>query len=199
MSSRATSMARDFPPPGGATRKIYKFGYIGEEVMIQTFCSSTEARVAIAVHRRNRIGDSMLAVTSTKRSIHEASLRLPLPGVAAFIVLESFGVLGGVVAFVPADFAIVGDPEGAPSVEWDLHGEAGFQLWDDLGLSFLWVHEGQGVMVVHHQGGDALAPQIEGRAVHDVCKAALGVEGDAFSNSSRIASSTVEPAFPSCE
>lgn len=48
--------------PALPTRKTYRFGYNGEDVVTQTFCSSTAETVAIAAHFLNNGEDSRLSV-----------------------------------------------------------------------------------------------------------------------------------------
>jgi len=177
------------------------FGNSGREVVTQTFCSNTAEIAVIAAHLRKISGAWRFLVSFTNDSIQDSNLRLPGPLVWPGVIFEAVRVFGGVViikiALIPAYFAVVWDSHDATSVEFYGDREVGHDLRDDDVFVFLGVHESKGVMVVHHDGGDVLPPDVEHGLVYELSQTRLRVIGNRFPEGARIVASTKKPSFSS--
>ena len=84
------------------------------------------------------------------------------------------------MSLVPADFTIIGDAELSPAGEGDGDGEVLLDEGDDAGFVAFGVHEGQSVVVLEHEDGDAEAPDVEHGAVDNEGFGFLRVVGEGF-------------------
>lgn len=66
-----------------------------------------------------------------------------------------------VVPLVPAYLSVVWDVKDSAILEGEGDDEVGLEQWYDPVFIFFLVHECEGVMVLHHQDGDALAPDVQ--------------------------------------
>ena len=122
----------------------------------------------IAVHLRKIGGEWRLAVWSTKDSIQDSSFLLPLSVVVAVVFFEPVWVLLFMkLAFIPANFAVIGDTQNSAMGQWDGDDKVFHEHGDDLVFVLLGIHKGQGVVVVHHDADITLAPNFEHGLVDD--------------------------------
>ncbi len=69
--------------------------------------------------------------------------------------------------FVPTYFAVVGDSKRSAVFELNGLDEIGHEAGDDAVFEVGRVLEGEGVVIVHHDGDVALAPDVEHGTVDD--------------------------------
>jgi hypothetical protein len=127
--------------------------------------------VVIAAHCRNILGDSSPLVFSMNDSIQDSNLRpTPATFIPGFVIPEPIGVRFSIVfTFIPPYLAVVWDRHCAIVFQLDGFWEVCHKSLDDFIFEVFWVHEGKGIVVVHHDNGITLAPDAEHGAVYDIC------------------------------
>lgn len=79
--------------------------------------------------------------------------------------------------------------------QWDAEGEIGEEFGDDGGFEVFGVHEGQRVVVMHHEDGGSLSPDFEHGGVDDVGQGTLRIICDSFSKCCWIITTAKEISF----
>jgi len=102
-----------------------------------------------------------------------------------------------IVPLVPAYFAIIGNGKGPSVLKGYLLHQHFLKLWNDNIFILFFVHECEGVVVLHHYEARAKPPDAEHGTVYDVGEASLGIVSDTFSLSSRIVTPSKEPPLSS--
>ena len=114
----------------------------------------------------------------------------------AVVFFEPVGVLLFMIfAFVPSNFAIIGNTQNPAMGQWDGDYKVFLEHRDDLVFVLLRIHEGQGVMVVHHDADITLAPDVEHCLVDDFGEGGLGIVGNSFAKCGWIGTTPEEPAL----
>lgn len=153
--------------------------------------------VPMAAHLRKIGALSRLLAWSTKLSIQEPNFRRPLPLVMPGVVFEAINIFLRVIAFVPADLAVVWDGHIAVVFEWDGFEELGLDEGDDAVFVGFGVHDGDGVVVLEHDNGVAGRPDAKHGGVDYVRQRALWVVGYGFSEYPFIIPSPPKLSFSS--
>src|SRR5882672_6209691 len=152
--------------------------------------------VEIAAHFRQINGASKTLVLSMKQSIHDRHFRLASPLVMGFVVPEPVDIrFSIIVPLVPAYFAIIGNGKGPAVFKGYLLHQHFLKLRNDNIFILFFVHECEGVMVLHHYETRAKPPNAEHGTVYYVGETSLGIVSDTFSLSSRIVTPSKEPSF----
>src|SRR5882762_5562126 len=147
-----------------------------------SLCSTTAAMVLMAAHFLQINGASKTLVLSMKQSIHDRHFRLASPLVMGFVVPEPvkvdfpFAVFApnirsiatAVVPLVPAYLTIIGNRKGPALLEGYILHQHFLKLRNDNIFILFFVHECQGVVILHHYETRALAPDTEHGTVYDV-------------------------------
>src|SRR5712671_1107994 len=150
--------------------------------------------VEVAAHFRQINGASKTLVLSMKQSIHDRHFRLASPLVMGFVVPEPVDIrFSIIVPLVPAYLTIIGNGKGPAVLEGHLLHQHFLKLWNDNIFILFFVHECQGVMVLHHYEARAKPPNAEHGTVYDVGEGTLGIIRNRFSESRWIVTSTEEP------
>src|SRR6266403_951446 len=150
--------------------------------------------VLIAAHFRQINGASKTLVLSMKQSIHDRHFRLASPLVMGFVVPKPVDIrFSIIVPLVPAYFAIIRNGKGPAVLKGYLLHQHFLKLRNDNIFILFFVHECQGVMVLHHYKARALAPNAEHGTVYDVGEGALRIICNSFSLGRRIISAAKEP------
>ena len=152
--------------------------------------------VLIAVHLRKIGGEWRLAVWATNESIQETNFLFPLSVVVAVEVFEPVWVrLLIIFALVPTCLAIVWDSEYAAVGKRNRDYKVFHKDWNHPVFVFLGIHKGKSVVVMHHDDGDALTPDIEHCLVNDFSQGGLRIVGNGFTECGWVRASAKEPAF----
>src|SRR5258707_13515878 len=115
--------------------------------------------VEIAAHFRQISGASKTLVLSMKQSIHDRHFRLASPLVMGFIVPEPVDIrFSIIVPLVPAYLTIIGNGKGPTVLKGYLLHHHFLKLRNDDIFILFFIHECQGVMVLHHYDTRFLAP-----------------------------------------
>jgi hypothetical protein len=72
-------------------------------------------------------------------------------------------------------------------------------LFNDIIFIFLWIHKGQGVVVLHYDKADPPAPQAKHGSVYNVCEGSLRVICNSLPEGRCFSSTTEEPPLSSSE
>src|SRR6267142_2204560 len=154
--------------------------------------------VEIAAHFLQINGASKTLVLSMKQSIHDRHFRLASPLVMGFVVPEPVDIrFSIIVPLVPAYFAIIGNGKGPAVLKGYLLHQHFLKLRNDNIFILFFVHECQGVMVLHHYETRAKPPYAEHGTVHNVREGALRVISNTLSLCRWIVTSAKEPPFAS--
>src|SRR5258705_8685370 len=150
----------------------------------------------MAAHFRQINGASSALVLSMKQSIHDRPFRLASPLLMGFVVPEPVDIrFSIIVPLVPAYFTIIGNGKGPAMLEGYLLHQHFLKLRNDNIFILFFVHECQGVVVLHHYETRALAPNAEHGTVYDVGERTLRVKCNSFPLRSWIVTSPKEPPF----
>src|SRR6267142_2315530 len=116
-----------------------------------SLCSTVAAIVLMAAHLLQINGASRTLVLSMKQSIHDRHFRLASPLVMGFGVPEPVDIrFSIIVPLVPAYFAIIGNGKGPAVLEGYLLHQHFLKLRNDNIFILFFVHECEGVVVLHH-------------------------------------------------
>ena len=99
------------------------------------------------------------------------------------------------LTFVETNFAIIGNTQNPAMGQWDGDYKVFLEHRDDLVFVLLRVHEGQGVMVVHHDADITLAPDFKHCLVDDFGEGGLGIVGNSFAKCGWIGTTPEEPVL----
>src|SRR6267142_2262313 len=163
-----------------------------------SLCSTVAAMVEIAAHFRQINGASKTLVLSMKQSIHDRHFRLASPLVMGFVVPEPVDIrFSIIVPLVPAYFAIIGNGKGPAVLKGYLLHQHFLKLWNDNIFILFFVHECEGVMVLHHYKARAKSPNAEHGTVHDVREGSLRIIRNSLPLCRWIVTPSKEPSFAS--
>jgi len=102
----------------------------------------------------------------------------------SFTLLAALSCLvtaAAIMSFIPAGFSVVGYRQGPSFGEGDGDHEISHKLRDDsIFIGFL-IQECDRIVVLHHNNGEVLPPELEHGEVHHVSKTTLRVISDSFS------------------
>ena len=98
-------------------------------------------------------------------------------------------------AFVPSNFAIIGDTQNPAVGQWDGDNKVFHKHGDDLVFVLLRIHKGQSVVIMHADANITLAPDVEHCLVDDFGEGGLGIVGNGFAECGWVGTTPEEPAF----
>src|SRR5712671_5308938 len=156
--------------------------------------------VEIAAHFRQISGASRTLVLSMKQSIHDGHFRLASPLVMGFVVPEPVDIrFSIIVPLVPAYLTIIGNGKGPAVLKGNLLHQHFLKLRNDNIFILFFVHECEGIVVLHHNKAWPAAPNAKHGSIHNVREGALGIIRNRFSESRWIVTSTEEPSLTPSE
>ena len=121
---------------------------------------------------------------------------MPLSGVVAVVFFEPVGVLLFMIfAFVPSNFAIIGDTQNSAMGQWNGDNKVFHEHGDDLVFVLLRIHKGQSVVIMHADSNITLAPDVEHCLVDDFGEGGLGIVGNSFAKCGWVGTTPKEPAL----
>ena len=100
-----------------------------------------------------------------------------------------------VFAFVPSNFAIIGDTQNSAVGQWNGDNKVFHEHGDDLVFVLLRIHKGQSVMIMHNYADITFAPDVEHCLVDDFGEGGLGIVGNSFAKCGWIGTTPEEPAL----
>src|SRR5258708_22100671 len=137
--------------------------------------------VEVGANFRQINGASKTLVLSMKQSIHDRQFRLASPLVMGFVVPEPVDIrFSIIVPLVPAYLTIIGNGKGPSVLKGYLLHQHFLKLRNDNIFILFFVHECEGVVVLHHYKARTLAPNAEHGTVYYVREGTLRIIGDPF-------------------